>query len=128
MRTALDPAPSTLVALGVAWVVLLVLLSVASLGLVEYVVGLLWAVLLIYLAAAIVYGVAREEDTAVKRWGLRALEAPRPVVIGLIVTWVVLSIVLPIADLGGITFLLGFAWALLLMYLIAFAIQDYARE
>ena len=128
MRTALDPPPATLVALAAAWVVLLVLLSVVELGLADYLVGLVWALLLIYLIAAVVYGVAREEDTAVKRWGLRALEAPRQVVIALIVAWVALSIVLPIADLGGITFLLGFAWALLFLYLIAFAIQGYARE
>ena len=136
MRRALDPSTPTLVGLGIGWLLLLLVLSVIGLGVLTFPVAILWAVLLIYLVAIVVYAFAREEESPITRWAQRALNAPQPVVIGLAVIWVVLSLVLVIFGLGvlrvftlgGLAFPLGFAWAVLLLYLIAAAIQDHLRR
>ena len=128
LRAALDPSSAVLLLAAGAWLALFVTLAVTSLGLVAFLLGLLWAALLIYLIAVVAYAFAREEDSPVKRWVRTALDAPRPVALAIVGAWLVLSLVLAIVNLGGITFLLGFLWAVMFLYLIALAIQDYGRQ
>ena len=128
LRATLDPSSTVLILAAAAWLALFVVLAVTSLGLVAFLLGLLWAALLIYLIAVVAYAFAREDDAPVKRWARAALAAPRPVALAIAGAWLVLSLVLAIVNLGGITFLLGFLWALMFLYLIALAIQDYGRQ
>ena len=132
----LDPTAPALVGLLIGWFLLLLVLSVIDLGLLTFPLALFWAVLLIWIVAIAVYAFSREEDAPLKRWTIAALDAPQNVVVGLAVAWLVLSVVLVvfglgvlgIFTLGGLAFPLGFVWALLLLYLIASVIQDYARQ
>ncbi|MDP8942744.1 MAG: hypothetical protein M3N16_01275 [Actinomycetota bacterium] len=128
VRAALDPSSAVLILAALAWLALFVTLAVTSLGLVSFLLGLLWAALLIYLIAVIAYAFAREEDSPVKRWTRAALAAPRPAALAVAGAWIVLSLVLAIVNLGGVAFPLGFLWAVMFLYLVAVAIQDYARQ
>ena len=134
MRSALDPPESTLIAIAAAWLVLFVVLAVVSLGPVSFLVALVWALVLLYLVAVGVYAYAREEDSPVKRWARAAMDVPRSVLIGLLVAWLVLTVVLLVFvifsafGLSGLAFPLGFAWAVIFVYLLALTLQDLARQ